>query len=331
MIRTILERQPELDQYRKTKITRGQTTGFRELDKLWSVKQGTFTIVFSEPTHGKSEFIFEACLNQAERHNKRSLIYSPETGDFNAVVAELFHKQTGYEMIKDSFQSCEDKEYYNHLGALNEKFLVVDSDERALSVQELFDMAAEWEKSNPGQKIDIIVGEPYNELLHDMSNFGGRQDLYIENLMTDIRRLCYARKKHFFLSIHPASSMSVTDVKNKVTYYPKPLPRNAAGGQALYRKAMTWITLWRPAPELVSDSGFPFQKNEVHVFVDKAKPKGTAFKGRCIMFFDWQRNRYYENYGTGKRYAFDHEKPEFQQADIFVPPSPIETQEKMPF
>lgn len=329
MVKSILDRQPELDQYRKTKITKGESTGFRELDKLWSVKHGTFTIVFSEPTHGKSEFILEACINQAERHNKRSLIYSPETGDFNAVVAELFHKMTGFEMIKDSYFACEDKEYYNYLAQLNENFLVIDSEERALSVQELFDIAAEWEKDNPGQKIDIIVGEPYNELLHDMSNHGGRQDLYIEDLLTSIRRLCYKRKKHFFLSIHPASSMSITD--KKVTYYPKPLPRNAAGGQALYRKAMTWITLWRPPIDLMADNGFPYLQNEVHVFIDKAKPKGVSFKGKCKLFFDWRRNRYYEDYGTGKRYAFEHEKPEYQQQDIFVPPTDNEPQEKLPF
>lgn len=326
MIKTILERQPELEQYRKSKITRGESTGFKELDKLWSVKQGTFTIVFSEPTHGKSEFILEACLNQAERHNKRSLIYSPETGDFNAVVAELFHKLTGKEMIKDSYFGCDDKEFYNSLASLNELFLVIDGDERSFSIKELFEMAAEWEKVNPGKKIDIIVGEPYNELLHDMSNFGGRQDLYIEDLMTELRRLCTKTKKHFFLSIHPAGSMAVTE--KKVTYYPKPLPRGAAGGQALYRKAMTWITLWRPPIDLPADNGFSYQKNEVHVFVDKAKPKGVSFKGKAIMYFDWQRNRYYEDYGTGKRYSFEHEKPEYQQADIFQ--TPVEEKE-LPF
>lgn len=328
MIRTILERLPELEHYRKTKITRGETTGFKELDKLWSVKQGTFTIVFSEPTHGKSEFIFEACLNQAERHNKRSLIYSPETGDFNSVVAEMFHKYTGTEMIKDSYFGCDDKEFYDKMAQLNNNFLIIDSEEKALSVKELFDMALEWEKANPGQNIDIIVGEPYNELLHDMGSFGGRQDLYIEDLMTSIRRLCYSRKKHFFLSIHPASSMSVTD--KKVTYYPKPLPRNAAGGQALYRKAMTWITLWRPPVDLLNDSGYSYRNNEVHVFVDKAKPKGVAFKGKCKLYFDWQRNRYFEDYGSGKRYAFDHEKPEYAQADIFKVPGPEQPKE-LPF
>ncbi len=298
MIKSILDLMPEIEQLREKGISRGEPTGFSELDKLYSVKQGTYTVILAEPTHGKSEFIFELALNQTH-FGKRSLVCSPETGSAEEIIAELVHKYTGKVILKSNPYHIDDKGMYDALAWLNEYFIVLDTDDKMYSVSELFDIANEWDKEHPTQKINIIIGEPYNELRHDMADFGTRQDLYIESMMSEMRRRCKKEKRHFFLSIHPAQSMPQT--KDGITYYPKPMPRQAAGGQALYRKSMTWITLWRPPEKLTNESGWEYKPNEVHVHIDKAKPKGVAERGKCVLFFDWKRNRYYENEGD---YAF---------------------------
>jgi hypothetical protein len=312
MVKTLLDITEKLDKYRNTGIVRGEDTGFKELDKLYSVKQGTYTIILAEPTHGKTEFIFEIIMNQTQ-YGKRSLICSPETGSVEEIVAELVHKYTGKTILKSSPFSLTDKEFYNAIAWLNEYFIVLDTDERAYSIPELFDIANEWDKSHPNQRIDIIVGEPYNELKHDMAEFGARQDLYIEFMMGEVRRRCKKEKRHFFLSIHPANTLPVTN-KDGISYYPKPGPRQAAGGQALYRKSMTWITLWRPTKGILDTNGWEYKENEVHVYIDKAKPKGVAEKGKCVLYFDWRRNRYFE---SGDLYAFDHKKTD---VDKFIMP-----------
>jgi hypothetical protein len=303
---------PEIESLRERGITRGENTGFRELDKIYSVKQGTYTIILAEPTHGKSEFIFEMAMNQTF-FGKRSLVCSPETGSPNEIVAELVHKYTGKVMLKSNPYCIGDRELYDALAWLNEYFVILDTDEKTYSIKDLFDCANEWDKQHPKQRIDIIIGEPYNELSHDMTEFGARQDLYIESIMSEVRRRCKKENRHFFLSIHPAQSMPIT-TKDGITYYPKPLPRQAAGGQALYRKSMTWITLWRPDSRLLDSSGWQYKPNEVHVHVDKAKPKGVAEKGKCTLYFDWKRNRYYE---LGDMYAFEHDR---NSADKFIMP-----------
>jgi len=309
MYKKIIDRYDAIKAFRDKGVVRGETTGFSCLDELYSVKQGTFTIYYAEPTHGKSELIFENCINQAERHNKRSLICSPETGTVDEIIAELIHKYTGKQIFKSAGYAMSEKELAYVMDWLSNYFVIVDTDERAYSIPELFALAEQWEKENPGQKIDIIVGEPYNELNHDdMVKFGSRQDLYIEDLMSQVRRLCRKNNKHFMLSIHPSGS-AVPVTKKKFTYYPKPLPRQAAGGQALYRKSMTWITLWRPPKGLTDSAGWEYKENEVHVFVDKAKPKGVSFKGMIKLYFNWKRNRYYEIINGNDCYAFDHLDP----------------------
>jgi hypothetical protein len=71
---------------------------------------------------------------------------------------------------------------------------------------------------------------------------------------------------------------------------------------------MTWITLWRPPRNHREDDGRICKDNEVHVFIDKAKPKGTATRGMCRLFFDWKKNRYYEEAWGNDYYAYE-QKP----------------------
>jgi len=312
MIKTVMEMLPKMETMRSGGVIRGEKTGFSCLDALYSVKQGTYTLIYSEPTHGKSEFSFEMCLNQVEKSGKRCLICSPETGTVDEIIAELVHKVTGKKIHKTEYEHTTDIEFMTTMEWLNEYFLIVDTDEQTYSVPQLFEMADEWEKQNPKKTIDIIVGEPYNELDHsDMSiKFGARQDLYIEDLISVIRRLCRKKKRHFILTIHPSGSATPITDKHGYSYYPKPLPRQAAGGQALYRKAMTWITLWRPPLRYKNqpDNPDPVFDNEVHVYIDKAKPKGVSVKGMCKMYFDWKKNRYYEKVNGLDLYAFEHSK-----------------------
>jgi hypothetical protein len=93
--------------------------------------------------------------------------------------------------------------------------------------------------------------------------------------------------------------------KSGLRYYPMPIAREAAGGQALFRKAMTWINLWRPPSGMLDDNGMPLEDNVTIIDIEKAKPKGVGKKGQTKLYLDWKRNRFYE---FPKLYAFDHEK-----------------------
>jgi hypothetical protein len=44
------------------------------------------------------------------------------------------------------------------------------------------------------------------------------------------------------------------------------------------------------------------------VNIEKAKPKGVSTRGTTRLFFDWKKNRYYEEGDFKDLYAFEHEK-----------------------
>jgi hypothetical protein len=306
MIRSISQISDNLSHLRDFGVQRGDDTGFITLDSLYSIKQGFMTFILMPPGHGKTEFAIELALNQAIRFGKRTILNTPETGSIEDIVAELVHKVTGKSFFKSNQFHCDDKEYYSALNWIEQHFLILDTDDRSFSFTEMFEAADQWEKENKDEKIHLMIGDPYNELRHDMSTYGGRQDLYIEDAMGDVRRRCKKTKRHFILCLHPANQQII--IKDEIRYFPMPTAREAAGGQALLRKGFCWINGWRPPVGLLDENGQPYKENQLILTLEKVKPKGVGKKGTTSVFFDWQRNRYYEEHGSQHFYAFEHEK-----------------------
>jgi hypothetical protein len=71
---------------------------------------------------------------------------------------------------------------------------------------------------------------------------------------------------------------------------------------------MTWINMWRPPSGMLNESGMPYRDNEVLINIEKAKPKGVSTRGTISLFFDWKKNRYYEEGEYKDLYSFEHEK-----------------------
>lgn len=297
MIKKFNDIEKELNEMREIGNPRGLNTGFKCLDELYSIKMGSYTFILAAPHHGKSELCFELVFNQAEKKGIKSLIYSPETGSVSDIYAEFIHKYLGKPFYKSIQGSADDSEYYKAVNWIDQHFSIIDSDEKSYSFDEISKICKDEQ---------IIVMDPYNEMQHDMSKYFGRQDLYIEDLCGQIRRFCKKNKKHCIQTLHPASQQIVNE--KGLRYYPMPMAREAAGGQALFRKAMTWINMWRPAKNLMNEYGQPYQENQVLITIEKAKPKGVAVRGTTSLFFDWKRNRYYEDLNGKNRYAFEHEQ-----------------------
>lgn len=297
MIRKFTHITKTLEALRKHGNPRGEDTGFKTFDELYSLKQGTFTMILAAPHHGKSELCFEILFNQASKYGKKSLIYSPETGSVEDIYAEFIHKYLGKNIYLSMPGHATDKEFYQAIEWIDYHFSVVDSDEKAYSFEDLTKLVTDE---------SIILSDPYNELKHDMSSYNGRQDIYIEELMGEIRRYCKKNNKHCLQTLHPAHQQIV--VENGIRHYPMPMAREAAGGQANLRKAMTWINMWRPQKGLTNEHGIPYEDNEALITIEKAKPKGVAKKGTCSLYFDWNRSRYYEKINGQPYYAFEHEK-----------------------
>ena len=111
MIKKFEHIEKSLNEMRNSGNPKGENTGFKSLDEIFTLKQGSYTFVLAAPHHGKSEFCFELLFNQAEKFGKRSVVYSPETGSIEDIYAEFIHKFTGKPFYKSNPGAVEDKEF----------------------------------------------------------------------------------------------------------------------------------------------------------------------------------------------------------------------------
>ena len=329
MIKSISSIQVSVDKLRSSGVQRGDDTGFKGLDELYSIKRGTFTIVQGSPTHGKSELIFEFLMNQAVKFNKKAIILSPESGNSEEIVMELVHKYLGKSAYKTSQFGCDDKEFYMAFNWISEMFAIADDEDKSYSFNQLISEIEGYEKAN-NTKYQNVMAEPWNELDHKLAiqDNSGRQDLAIEEELTALRRYCKKENKHMFLSFHPSHQTANKDLKTGISYYEMPKAREAAGGQSTFRKAFCWINIWRPPTGLVDlTTNQLFEENELLVQIEKSKPKGVGKKGITKLYFDWQKNRYYEKLDDERYYAFEHEKQKSSVSAGITPNQSFDTKQ----
>jgi hypothetical protein len=309
----INELQPTVDELYSNGIVRGKDIGFDCLRDLYTVKPACTTYIMGSPTSGKTEFWFEILLNLSEFYGWKHVIYTPETGTKEEIVAELCSKYIRKPFYKNYSGYMSESEKYSALAWLSQYFYIIDPADKDLTIVEFYDEVEALEKKEKIH-IDTTTIDPYNELKNE---FKDRQDLYIESLLGLCRRNAMKHNRHNCIITHCADQKPM--FTNGITWFPPPTAREYAGGQAWYRKGLAMIGAWRPPHQLSDDKGRPYEKNEVDIIIQKAKPKGIGEKGTAKLYFDWHKNRYYEKSLTGEiKFAekFDPEKkvlkPEIQ-------------------
>ena len=286
----------ELTELHRTGYKRGYHCGFSNFYDHYSIVPGKLSYIVGSPTHGKSYFWFECLINLSQFFNLRHLIFSPEMGKPHEIYADLIAMYLGQKFTTlNNDQLDEGKEF------VNKHFIVIDPRDKRFSIQDFFDQA-DNQQQKQGLKIDTLTGDPFNEFEHDMRDDYNRQDLYIERILGFVRRKADAIGIHTCLITHPRDQQK--EKKDDIWYYPAPTAREYAGGQAWFRKGLGMIGLWRPDPRLTDDNGIQYEANEVHVIIQKAKPRGIGKAGTIKLYFDTERWRYYEQSPfTGKQYA----------------------------
>lgn len=302
----------QVEELYKKGITRGVYLGFDTLHEYYSVKKGVTTYLYGSPFSGKSEFWLEVLLNLSEFYGYRHVIYTPETGKASEIVAELVSKYSRKPFFKEKGDALDEQELYKALAFIQEYFYIVDPGEEGLTLEDFYQKVEAIEKEND-VRIDTTLIDPYNELTNDIGSEGGRQDLLIERQLGIVRKNAQAFNRHNVLVTHCRDQQAIKKTVDgrEIWYYPPATAREVAGGQAWYRKAMNLINVWRPPVGYKeNDQDEPAEENEVHVIVQKFKPKGTGKRGVVKLYFDTLKNRYYEKTTYGSiRYAGKEPEP----------------------
>ena len=310
MITTIDALRDRVEQLYDYGINKGYSTGWAEIDEHYTVKLGCTTYLVGHEFSGKSEWMLELLMNLSLKHGLRHAIFSPETGNAEEITSVLCEKYIGQQFYGEYKMSVSDM--YKALDFINEHFFIIDPKTDDITIKNLYLKVDKFCKEID-KEIHTTLIDPFNELKIDYE--GMPRDIWLEQALGFVRKNARNTGRHHFIVTHPRDSDRLYHSKDG--YNLPPTRKDYAGGQAWARKGESMLTLWRPPYYEVNErneytdqkTGRPYEKNEAHLIIQKAKPRGIGKLGKVVLFYDWKRSHYfYRDQMERKVYADCHKK-----------------------
>ena len=293
---------------------RGYDVGWKCAVEYISILKGSTSYIYGAPFSGKSQWWHEVLVNiisklEESGTDEYAMILSPETGSVEQIYGELISIKARRSFIGDFKMPKEEMNVAADF--ISRHFLVMDFDGENATMKDVFTQVESAEREF-GIKIGFVTIDPLNYLVTDEQSFS-RRDLAISKdldyMLADARK----NNRHNTIITH-AANQQIQKTKDGQWYYPVVSAREVLDGQQFFRKGMIMISVYRPLDikgmPLFSEDGVPYEENETHIYIQKAKPKGSSKIGNFKLFYDFKKNSYYEvnDFTGGKMYAFDHEK-----------------------
>lgn len=304
---------------------RGNEIGFFCLKDLITFKPKYSTYIQGYPYSGKTEIHLEILFNLTELYGWKHAIMSPEIGGVEDVIAELVSKYLRRQFYKSSINAPSELQIHQAITHLSEYFFVIDNDSKDYNVDNFYEDCTEIEKQY-NIKLNTTSIDPWNDLDEDLLPHGGREDKYLAYALRKCRSAAKKNNWHNFIVTH-SKDLPPIELKSvdggKVVCTAIPTLQSFAGGQVWSRRAFNVIGMWRPSKGAINKlTGLPFADNIVMVKILKVKPKGCGNLGQAWLYFDWKKNRYYEEYDGKRCYSgvWNNEKS-LEQAQSLYPVS----------
>ena len=254
----------------------GLSTGFANLDALWTLSPAQFTLVTGIPSHGKSEFIDQLMVNLIELHGCVFAVHSPENQPIAHHLAKLTEKIIGLPFLDGPHARMTQQHVLEAMQFLTENLYMIDAPD-PLSVDELI-VKAEALVLQKG--ITHLLVDPWNELDHARAS-GDTETDYISKAISKLKRFARRRGVHVLVVAHPTKLSRDADGN-----YPVPTPYDVAGSAHWRNKPDNCLTVWRDTQVHDLQPGVePEQYSEVHVMKVRWKQNGHI----GVAAFTWDK------------------------------------------
>lgn len=295
----------------KEGYTKGMDLGWQCLEERYSMKRGATSYVYGYPYSGKSQLFHEIYVNLAYNYGTNTVIFSPETGNIEHIYAELI----SIAMKKSIVGKVVDQSEFETVSKfIRRKFWVIDPMGKEFNMKDLLSQVETIERSE-GVKIDIISVDPLNYLdLPETRRYDLAQGKDLDIFLADAKK--NDRHNVIITHVRDIQPRQIKDSNKDVigTYFPLPSPFDVANGQMFYRKGMGMICVYRPldtenSPLEKKDGGGHYEENETLFVVQKAKPKGVGKNSSTSLYYDVEKNCYYEYINGYKSYSWQWKEP----------------------
>ena len=303
---TVTDKRKEILNLYENGIQKGYDIGFDEVDSKYTCKLGATTYLYAAPFMGKTQWWFWYCIHLSKKHGLRHAIYSPETGKTEDIFADLAQTVAKQDFYGTYNKQMNRKSLDEALEFIDKYFIIIDPDDGVLSVKSFYAYVDEIERVY-NVKVHTATADPFNEFEKDLREFGGREDIYLERVLTEVRQNARINDRHNCIITHVQAQQILNE--GGLRYYPMPTYREIAGGQAWSRKGMAMIAGWRPKEGLCDENGEPYPQNSTILEVQKSKPKGIGSLGRMNLLYNVNTHNYTDFNGNEPEHTGEAPSP----------------------
>jgi twinkle protein len=212
----------------------GASTGFKNVDELFTVAGGQLSVVTGIPSSGKSEFIDMIMMNLAKKEGWKFAVCSFENPpDFH--IAKMVEKYVDKPFFSGATKRMNEDERDNALRFIEEHFMFIDyTNGESATIDSILEksIGAVRQMGCRGLVID-----PYNYIEMDKST---SETDSISNMLTKVSQFAKAHDIHVFFISHPTKMYPDTNGK-----IPVPTGYSISGSASWFAKADMGITVQR--------------------------------------------------------------------------------------
>ena len=288
-------------------FVKGSDCGFKVGDEFISYRIGFSTSIYSYKSEGKTQFTLQQAVHLSVAHGWKHALWLSESGKKSEAVLDIVMCYLGKSLFSGDYIS--DDEILEALLFLNDFFYFIDHEKSMLNIRDIYEIVAEIEQTE-GIKISGVIIDNATNLAREQTKSSLMIHEYMNYLMTAVNRTSLSKGYHTFILFHVGKPESMAECKTSgKKFRPCPSDFSILGGQQTGYLGFQMFSVWRPC-RTIDDygiinpkTGVPYAINETVITVTKSKPKKIGIEGSFHIYFDIDKQQYYEIIGNEKFYC----------------------------
>ena len=262
----------EVDEIYEKGVGSGASTGYKEVDPLYTIVEGQLTVVTGHPSSGKSEFVDQIMVNIAKEKGWKFGICSFEN-EPRIHIAKLISKHVGKPFFDGITPKLNKEDLNEGKKFVQDHFSFLYQADGSLST--LDSIMERMKVAVMRHGVRGVVIDPYNYISKD--NLTSETD-WISDMLTALRVFAQAHGIHIWFVAHPTKMMRKDDGT-----VPPPKGYDISGSASWFAKADIGLTVHRPNPSSSSIS---------QIMIWKCRFSWVGSIGDCGLSFDKVTSRY---------------------------------------
>lgn len=267
-----------IDNYRSG-TDEGLSTGWANIDKLYRVKTGQWTVITGIPNHGKSEWLDALMVNMITIHSWKFGVFSPENYPLDRHMSKLLRKVTNKPFGAKYNGAMTEQEVTEGAREFDKYLTFVATDEDNHNIDSLLKITEDLILS---EGINGMIIDPWNTIEHNRPKNISETE-YISSALSKVTYLVRKYDIHLWIVAHPTKMQKLNNGK-----YAVPMPYDIAGSANWANKSDNAITVY-----IDMDENTP--KNEVQIHTTKIRFRDNGQPGQTALYFQKASGRYTEN------------------------------------